>query len=150
MVLIFVVATMFFGASARMLLPHLLASLVYVHNLVYGTGSTVNVVAWSLEVEVQFYLLAPLLALVFTIASVWLRRAFIIAAIAAMITVQVFDVSHDACLSLTLLNYIQFFLLGFLLADLYLTAWRQAPAHETAWDAVGVGAWIALVAWWVK
>lgn len=42
-------------------LPHLAASLLYIHNFVYGTGSTINNAAWSLEVEVQFYILAPLI-----------------------------------------------------------------------------------------
>ena len=50
------------GAARAPLLPHLLASLGYVHNIVYGVPSTINVVAWSLEIEVQFYILAPALA----------------------------------------------------------------------------------------
>jgi peptidoglycan/LPS O-acetylase OafA/YrhL len=41
-------------------LPHLLASLLYVHNILYGQSSTINNAAWSLEVEVQFYIMAPL------------------------------------------------------------------------------------------
>ena len=40
--------------------PHLLASLVYLHNVIFATHSEVNGVAWSLEIEWQFYLLAPL------------------------------------------------------------------------------------------
>jgi len=40
----------------------LLAFLGYMHNIVYGHNSYINGVAWSLEVEVQFYLLAPLIA----------------------------------------------------------------------------------------
>jgi peptidoglycan/LPS O-acetylase OafA/YrhL len=47
--------------SAGELFPHLLASLGYVHNLVFGTQSRINGVAWTLEVEVQFYIMAPLL-----------------------------------------------------------------------------------------
>src|SRR5690606_13995932 len=43
------------------LLPHLGVSAVYLHNMVYGESSAINGVAWSLEIEIQFYLLAPLL-----------------------------------------------------------------------------------------
>ena len=45
--------------SFNELLPHFFASLFYVHNIVYDAHSAVNGVAWSLEVEIQFYLLAP-------------------------------------------------------------------------------------------
>lgn len=50
-----------FGAPVSDYLLRLLASLTYTHNLVYGTWSAINPVAWTLEIEVQFYLLAPLL-----------------------------------------------------------------------------------------
>ena len=43
--------------------------LAYVHNAVYASESPINNVTWSLEIEVQFYLLAPLLASVFLIHS---------------------------------------------------------------------------------
>lgn len=43
------------------LLPHLVASATYLHNLIFGEPSTINIVSWSLEIEVQFYLIAPVL-----------------------------------------------------------------------------------------
>lgn len=59
--------------------PHLLASFFYLHNLVFGAfAGAVNGVAWSLEVEIQFYLLVPLLALLFAIADARLRRTVIL------------------------------------------------------------------------
>lgn len=43
-----------------------LSSIFYLNNFIYpGFSSTLNVVAWSLEVEVQFYILAPLMAYFF-------------------------------------------------------------------------------------
>src|ERR1700730_9322603 len=53
--------------SFNYLLPHFFASLFYVHNLVYHEVSKILPVAWSLEVEVQFYILAPLLCCIFLI-----------------------------------------------------------------------------------
>ena len=43
-------------------LTHGLASLFYLHSLIFGAASAVNPPAWSLEVEIQFYCLAPILA----------------------------------------------------------------------------------------
>jgi peptidoglycan/LPS O-acetylase OafA/YrhL len=61
------------------LFPSLLASLTYTHNFIYGreTLPMVNYVAWSLEIEVQFYILAPLLARVFLL-PLKTRRAVIL------------------------------------------------------------------------
>lgn len=150
MLLVFVVATTFFGASARFLWPHLLFSLVYLHNLVYGAPSAVNVVAWSLEVEVQFYLFAPLLTCVYAIPRKRERRTAVVAGIAGAILAQRYGVAVDPRLSLTLLNYLQFFLLGFLLADFYLSEWRTPSIHQRTWDSVGALSWIAMVIVWVS
>lgn len=60
MLLVFVAKLWALDLAFPMLFPHLLASLVYLHGLVFGSHSEVNGVAWSLEVEWQFYLLAPL------------------------------------------------------------------------------------------
>ncbi|MDQ6888687.1 MAG: acyltransferase [Bacteroidota bacterium] len=52
--------------TVRDLTPHLFASLFYIHNLVYpGTLPVINPVAWSLEIEIQFYIMVPLLARIF-------------------------------------------------------------------------------------
>ncbi len=49
---------------AREQLPHLFSSLFYVHNIVFPRhADSLNIGVWSLEVEIQFYLLAPLLLL---------------------------------------------------------------------------------------
>lgn len=149
MVGIFGVATFYYGVSARALAPHLAASLAYVHNLVYGTGSTVNVVAWSLEVEVQFYLLAPLMALVFVVPDARPRRLTIVAAIVTILIIQSLWPFDEGRLALSLPPYLQFFLLGFLLADLYLVSWRVPSPRERTWDVVGVVAWVSLFVVWM-
>lgn len=65
------------------LLPHFLASAFYLHNTIYNEFSYVLPIAWSLEVEVQFYLLAPLFCSIYLIRSKYLRWAIFVVAIIA-------------------------------------------------------------------
>lgn len=41
-------------------------------------------------------------------------------------------------LVISLTYFIQYFLVGFLLADIYVTDWRQRPEHHWKWDAAAV------------
>jgi peptidoglycan/LPS O-acetylase OafA/YrhL len=129
------------------MLPHLGASLVYLHNLIYQDMSTINPAAWSLEVEVQFYILAPILASVFCIRRGWLRRAVISGAIVLM-TFQPWgyfvDVSRRGHVNwmahLTLSGNIQYFLTGFLLADFFLLL-PTAKYRNRWWDIATFLGW---------
>jgi len=47
--------------------PHYLATLVYLHGLIFGGPSWINGNAWTLEIEVQFYLLMPVIARLFRV-----------------------------------------------------------------------------------
>ncbi len=149
MTLVFFAAVIVGGRPTRELAGSLGASLLYLHNLIYGRGSTLNVVAWSLEIEVQFYLLAPLLAAILSVRHRWIRRALLVSAMTAAVFGQGAFIVDAPRLSLTLLNFIQFFLLGFLLADLFLTEWRTPTARPWLWDVAGAGGWLALVATWL-
>ncbi|HEY4365575.1 MAG TPA: acyltransferase [Bryobacteraceae bacterium] len=134
------------------MLPHLGASLVYLHTLLYRELSSINPVAWSLEVEVQFYILAPLLALVFAVRAAWLRRAIIVTAIllAALWTPWIADLNAARMNSLTwikhlsLLGNIQYFLAGFLLAEFFLLLPPATHRHRS-WDVVSLLGWPALL-----
>ncbi|HJU68960.1 MAG TPA: acyltransferase [Gemmatimonadaceae bacterium] len=135
--------------TVRELGPHFLASVAYVHNLVYEQGSLINVVAWSLEIEVQFYLLAPLLSTVFAIRSTFWRRAVIGGTSIALALVQWKFVDPGSRLGLSLFNFAQFFLAGFLLADIYLVEWRQQPSTDRKWDVLALVGWVAVVLSWM-
>jgi peptidoglycan/LPS O-acetylase OafA/YrhL len=118
---------------------HLLASIFYVHNLVFGVPSTVNPPAWSLEVEIQFYLVAPLLAYVFVISQKHWRRAILAGGLLAGGVLSAALRGHGGVLPLTLAGNIQYFLAGFLLCDFYLTGdvWKVPP---WMWDGAAVAA----------
>lgn len=125
------------GNSADALWPHWLASCGYCHNFWYGTGSSINGVAWSLEVEVQFYIVAPLLALIFRVPSKPLRRTILIGSM--LLASQLFVKPVGSNHGYYLLTEINFFLTGFLLADCYLTDWESwKPPRDLLWDGWGL------------
>jgi len=130
---------------------HLLASLFYVHNLVFNHSSIITPPAWSLEIEVQFYLLAPLLTWVFCVRNKQLRRVIIIGCIVLAGVIATTLIPPEGRLSLSLLYFLQYFFAGFLLCDLYL-AGDHFSIPFWLWDIVGVFsiAWILLTqaAWY--
>src|SRR5579872_335717 len=138
---LFALAVWIQGQSMKTLLPHLLASLVYLHNVIYGMPSRVIGVAWSLEIEVQFYLLVPLLTLLFAVRNRLLRRWCLSGLILTIILIQPALLQHSVRGSLTILAYLQFFLVGFLLADIFVAGWKEAPTTCAGWDAVTLIGW---------
>ncbi len=115
------------------LLPHLLASLAYVHEWVCRVGSFINNNAWSLGIEVQFYSLVPLL-----LGLGWkhhtLRRVVLVA---FLVCGSLHSLWLPAGFPRRLLAYFQFFAIGILLCEHWLLVWHDAP-RDTLWDAAGV------------
>ena len=140
--LIFTLAVLVNGRSASALLPNLFASAGYVSYLTMGHPSVINSVAWSLEVEVQFYLLAPLLSLAFCIRPAAFRRTVIAAGMLAGVLLQ----QGLGFTEKTLLGNLQYFLAGFFLCDLYLSRWKGSPSTNWRWDLTAFAAWVAMAA----
>lgn len=136
--------------SATVLLPHYIASLFYLHNGVYDDYSWINPVAWSLEVEVQFYLLAPLLTFFFfSIRNKNIRRITLIITVIAIITLQQVLPFHEMPWKASLAGQLQHFLAGFLLADFYLFDWKKtATKTNFFWDMIGLVALFTLPFTW--
>jgi peptidoglycan/LPS O-acetylase OafA/YrhL len=141
MLLLFALHVLVRHRSASALLPHLGASLLYLHNLVYASESSINNVSWSLEIEVQFYLLAPLLAALFFIRDKTARRCAIAALCAASITLGWLFLAPGQRAHLSILRFGHFFLLGFLLADVYLQDWKDPRPRSGWWDLVSLAGW---------
>jgi peptidoglycan/LPS O-acetylase OafA/YrhL len=124
--------------------PNLLASLVYQHNLIYGRGSLITIVIWSLEIEVQFYMLAPALAAVFSIRHVVVRRVILLTAMIAIPFIRSFVPAEWKDTVNSLPWYLEWFATGFLLTDLYLVDWKQNPDRSLVWDGASLCAWPVL------
>jgi len=95
----------------------LFSSIFYIHNIIYtDTSPKLMTVAWSLEVEVQFYILAPLLGLIFKIESSLKRKSFLIflCGIFPLLS-YVFPLPF-----ISIYDYMSYFLLGFLITDIYI------------------------------
>lgn len=126
------------------LLPHFAASLFYSHNLVFGRPSDINFAAWSLEIEIQFYLLAPLLArLLFGIRGASVRRAGI-ALLCIGIGWATVGLPPESIWQLSLVGQAPYFLAGLLLADVYCTR-EQTQAPHWGWDVLCAAAGVAIL-----
>lgn len=107
------------------LLPHFFASLFYVHNIVFDDHSLVNGVAWSLEVEIQFYLLMPVFAMLYHIRPGNTRRVILVVLI---ITGAAYSYTHQYHIA-NIFDKGCYFLGGMLLADLYVLDKKNYNAH---------------------
>ncbi|MBX9736486.1 MAG: acyltransferase family protein, partial [Phycisphaerales bacterium] len=137
----------FKGRPISQIVDHTLATLVYSHYFIHGERSLISALTWSLEIEVQFYVLAPLMACVFALRPVLLRRLLLIAAVLAIAFAQRYSglpTQHGY----TILHEAHYFLCGFILADLYCSEWSKSKPSMTAalcWDVAGLVSWSLLV-----
>jgi len=122
--------------------PHLLVGLVYQHNWAYGGMNPVQGATWSLEVEVQFYVLTPLLAGIFLLKNRYLRRSSLIALSVAMGVTRylIMDWRYFA----SVFGHLHEFFAGYLLADIYVVDWKEQPTESRAWDVASIVAWILI------
>lgn len=107
-----------------------LCSVLYIHNIVYGKEvlPLLNSVTWSLEIEVQFYIIAPLLAFLFSVRNATRRRLLFCAAILFCLFIG----ERLPLNFISVINFLEYFLTGFLLADFYVS--KDALIPKTRFD----------------
>ncbi len=116
MICIFLAQLLLGTNTFHTLFPSLLASLIYSHNLIYHHTPLVTVVAWTLEVEIQYYIIAPFLFRILALPKV-VRRSLITFLIVLFVVLQHFYPPPF----LSIYGSIQHFLIGILIADLYVS-----------------------------
>jgi peptidoglycan/LPS O-acetylase OafA/YrhL len=126
---------------------HIGASLFYVNGFVFGQHPYPNMVLWSLETEVQFYLLAPWLAKIFRLKNAWWRRGILTGAI-ILTPLLAGRLGGYYFVWASLIGNIQFFLAGFMLADLYVLGNLRPGRGGLVWDLVFLTAGAGVV--WIQ
>jgi peptidoglycan/LPS O-acetylase OafA/YrhL len=115
-----------------------LASLIYAHGIIYHHNPLITVVAWSLEIEIQFYLLAPLLFSILSLSRFTRRSILCTAALALIIAHKLYQPPF-----LSLYRFGQYFLTGILLADFYVSD-TAATLYNKKW--IPIPALLCLIA----
>lgn len=141
LVLFFVAKVVTNRGSVAELLPHFASSATYTHNLLYGAPSEINFVAWSLEIEIQFYLLAPLLAKAYQIRSDG-GRALLALTLAFAVGLLSRHLESSPRTELSLLGQFHYFLAGMIVADAASLLGDSSPARA---DFVGFLGWSVVI-----
>ena len=123
---------------------HLGTSLIYGSGLIHHAHPQPNIVLWSLEIEVQFYLLAPLLARVFQISPAPARRLAIMGLMLLPMALGQW-VNWPVLFDWSLLGKLPFFMAGFLFCDLFLNGHIQTERRSHLWDGFFFGSAVAVV-----
>lgn len=128
-----------FDVRPNSLTASLFASLAYLHELLYGTFPRLFPPGWTIEVEIQFYILAPILcpAVRSGVARMGLGRTAGIALAGSGSLALVVLRSNIANLQDTLLVYLPLFMLGIVLDEVRRSGWRPTSTTVTAlgWPA---------------
>lgn len=128
------------------LIPHYLATVFYLHTSIYNDYSIINPVTWSLETEVQFYLLIPFLA--FLILSIKNRGAALVIGIviflgSILIRGYILRVGPYG-MQANIGAFLSHFMVGIFFAYLYLTKEDWLKKRHLIWDLIGLIAFLAI------
>jgi peptidoglycan/LPS O-acetylase OafA/YrhL len=123
-------------SSARTLLPHLLATCTYTHTMIYGSKSPIAFITWSLEIEIQFYLIAPLIMTTLTLRP-WIRRAVLSILAIGSLSAQTLIIRSHPVMASSVIAYLPFFVARIMVCDLAIASDLWRGQRSLAWDAIG-------------
>ncbi|MBD2133184.1 acyltransferase [Sphaerospermopsis sp. FACHB-1094] len=118
------------------LLPHFFASVAYMHNIIYGSMSKINFVAWSLEVEFQFYLIAPIFLIALTKINNKIRK-FVLLFLLVLGGISASGyISYPWIKGATIIHNFGFFIAGILAANIFVFDWKTSVKQSYFWDLI--------------
>ncbi len=135
------------------ILEYFFTGITYSSNLFFHHFNSLNPVIWSLEVEIQFYIVAPFITyFLFKIKDFQIRNLIIIGSIILFIFIQdQTGISNGLnYLRYTILGQIHYFLVGILMVNLYLQRKLEPGKFITFWNIAGPVAFFSMIAFrWV-
>ena len=143
----FLSAVLWEGKSFSEMIPHYLAGLLYSHTIFFdGALNPLLSVAWTLEIEIQFYLLAPFLCRIFAIKNSLLRRGLFFLGIPLFeLLTKFLSGAHGSSMwDHTVIGQMGYFLIGMLVADFFLSPGFEdlrSRMKSRAWDVIGLIIW---------
>lgn len=148
MSIFFIVLFLKSSIPAAELIKHYLTSILYIHNIVYQDHSILNPVAWSLEVELQFYLIAPIIVkLLWSIKNTWNRILLIFLTIIGFQFIQYNAGWWKFPHKITLLGALPHFLTGILMVNI---VGLEKPIFKKSYlfDLLFILSWVSLSYLW--
>ncbi len=127
---------------ASVIIPSWGASLIYAHNIIYHHTPLLTVVAWSLEIEIQFYLLAPLLFSLLALRKTTRRTILFAATLLLLISHKYYTPPFP-----NIYNFAQYFFIGILLADFYVSD-TAASFFNKKWMALPAAVLLIAIMYW--
>ncbi len=126
--------------NLEQMFPRYLATIAYLHTSIYNEYSLINPVTWSLETEVQFYILIPLLA---TIILPIKNRSLVffigLSLLFGSISLRGFILRESPYGMLANIGgFFSHFLVGIFFAYLYLVKQNWIRQREWIWDMLGL------------
>ncbi|MEO5683184.1 MAG: acyltransferase [Chitinophagaceae bacterium] len=134
-------------------LGYFFTGVTYSSTLVYKHFNTLNPVIWSLEVEIQFYIVAPFITyFIFGLKDFAQRNMVIIAIIVGMVCMQEYTGISNGfnVLRYTILGQLQYFMVGILMVNLYLKQKLEPGSYTRLWDVAATIAIFSMISFrWV-
>ena len=124
------------------LLGSFIAMITYTHYFIYGNWSPINPVTWSLETEVQFYILAPLfffLTLRLKSFKVRILLNSFITMVCLYFSMLYFEELKQLHLPKSIILFFPYFQIGIIFCDFYLKFIKKNRLEKKyIWDMVGL------------
>lgn len=140
-IILFFFTGLFVAKSLTSILPNLLSTLTYTHSLIFAKRSVINPVTWSLEIEIQYYIIAPFIGAFFFSIKEWQRNLFLVLLI--FLLPFLFNSSNSIFvtnphLKRTVASFISYFLIGVLFASIYTSSYWSRIKKSYVFDVLGI------------
>jgi peptidoglycan/LPS O-acetylase OafA/YrhL len=148
LVLLAVSALVLHKMSGHETLGYFFTGITYSSTLVYKHFNQLNPVIWSLEVEIQFYIIAPFITyFIFGLKGFWTRNLVIAGIILTIVAIQErTGISNGFnVLRYTILGQLQYFLVGIMMVNLYLEHRLEKSRYTLLWSILAVVALFSMI-----